>query len=131
MPKSKANLFPFAWIVSSVLLFFIGIFLSASSEWSGFGNLGTYLWVIGLISIFFFTIYSTFLWFKLKKGDGIKNLITAYNLLAFLFTIGGLVGAFLTFPDGFTFFIAGLSMFALYWIVRLIVTIFKSEEDFQ
>lgn len=120
--------FSLIWIVASVLLLFIGMIVSAAGSLSGLGNLGLIMTVTANISILLYIFYSAFQWFRFKKGDGLSNLVTAYIILAMLFTFGGLIGAFLTFPDAFYFFFAGLGMFALYWFYILFKNILKKEE---
>ena len=123
--------FSLIWIVISVIVLFSGIFVSAAGSLSGLGNMGLYMITGAIISIILYLFFTLIQWFRFKKGEGFNNLVTAFIILAFLFTIGGLIGTFLTYPDGFKFFFVGLGMFALYWLIRLIRTIFQKEEDFS
>lgn len=123
--------FSFWWIILSVLTFFGGIFLSSTSVLTGNKTLGIVFLTTGILSILIFIFYSISQWFQFKKGHGIKNLITAYVFLAFLFVIGGLIGAFLTFPEGLTYFIIGVTMLGFYYVVKLIKVLTMKEEDFN
>lgn len=123
--------FSFWWIILSVLIFFGGIFLSSTSVLTGNKTIGTVFLATGMVSILTFVFYSISQWFQFKKGHGLKNLITAYVFLAFLFVFGGLIGAFLTFPEGLTYFIVGVAMLGFYYVVKLIKVLTMKEEDFQ
>ena len=122
MHNSKQQ-FSLIWIVLTVITLFVGMIVSAAGSLSGFKNLGLYMIAGAIVSIIFYVLYSAFQWFQFRKGEGLANLIIAYIILAILFTLGGLVGAFLTFPDAFYFFFAGLVMFGVYWIGVLIKNI--------
>lgn len=119
--------FSLGWIVVSVLLVFVGSIVSAAGSLSGSRYLGIYITVGGIISILIYIFYSAFQWFKFKKGEGLANLATAYIILAMLFTFGGLIGAFLSFPEAFYYFFVGLGMFALYWFVILFKNVFSND----
>lgn len=131
MLKSKTFSFSLIWIISSVILFFAGLVIAASSGAIGTKDLGTYMWMFAMLSMLAHVFYSAILWFKFKKGNALNNLVTAYIILAFLFTIGGLVGAVLTYPDGLTTFLVGLGMFGVYWLLKLVIVIFSKESSFE
>lgn len=131
MRNSKSLSYSLVWIVASVILFFTGLVVAVTSKMTGVGDLGTFIWVAAALSMLVYVFYSAFLWFKLKKGSAFNNLVTAYIILAFLFVLGGLVGAVLTYPDGLNVFFGGLGMLAFFWIVKLFTFIFSKESDFQ
>ena len=131
MLKSKNISFSLVWIVATVILFFTGLVLAVTSTWTGTKNLGTIIWVSSLVSMLAYLFYSAFLWFKFKKGNAWNNFVTAYIILAFLITLGGLVGAFLTYPQGMKTFLIGLGMFGGYWLFKLVGFMFSKESDFE
>ncbi|MGI9526076.1 MAG: hypothetical protein ACR2MS_03080 [Weeksellaceae bacterium] len=132
MLKSKNfQRFQFYWIIISVTLFFLGLVFASTSVLIGYIPAGQFLLGISSVSIIIYLLVSILQWFKFKKGNGIKNLITAYILLAALLILGGLIGAFLTYPQGMQFFLLGMGMLGGFWILKLIQFIFMKEEDFH
>ncbi|MDO5655098.1 MAG: hypothetical protein Q4G27_03045 [Flavobacteriaceae bacterium] len=120
--------FQLIWIISSVIMLFTGVFIMAAGSLTGFKSLGMYLTSFAFLSVLIYIFFSAFQWFKFKKGEGIHNLITAYIILALLFTLGGLVAAIFSFPEAFYYFFGGLAMFAIYWLIVLVKNILKTEE---
>lgn len=119
------------WALTSVILMFTGLVLAASSGASGTNNLGATLVMLSFLSLLIYVFYSIFIWFKFKKGKMLGNLVTAYILLSILFILGGLVGAFLTYPDGLTAFLFGLGMLAAFWLTKFFTLIFTKESEFE
>lgn len=132
MLKTKIFSPSLIWIVTSVFMFFIGLILAAMSSLMGDSQLGRFLWITGFLSMLVYVFYSAVLWFRFKKGSAFNNLVTAYIILSLLFTITGLVGAFLTYPDGLKVFLIGLGMMGGYWLIKIFhLVIFTKDSDFE
>lgn len=129
--KSKTYSITLFWAIFSVILLFAGLVLAASSGSSGTNNLGSIMVMISILSMLVYVFYSVILWFKFKKGNMLNNLVTAYIILSFLFIIGGLVGAFFTYPDGLTAFLVGLGMMGGFWIIKFFTLIFSKENKLE
>lgn len=129
--KSKTYSVTLFWAISSVILLFAGLVLAASSGSSGTNNLGSTMVMISILSMLVYVFYSVILWFKFKKGNMLNNLVTAYVILSFLFIIGGLVGAFFTYPDGLPAFLVGLGMMGGFWVIKFFTLIFSKESEVE
>lgn len=115
----------FYWAILSVILIVFGLILSSASVLIDNSKAGLFMLLTGVSSFILYMLSSFFMFFKTKKGEVLETLIMAYLFICVSFIIGGLVGAFMSYPDGMNFFLFGLFLFGIYWLGVMFYNIFR------